>query len=501
MRSSVNKMPSLLGSGRQRAVLVTVVAVMALILAAFAAGSLNAAAHGDRAHARWQQGHRWSGADCSPSQLGQRSQGSAQSSAGFDTSDASSSGSQAGSAGSKRGQSRESGQGHGGYRRGQGSGVDQRSDAAQNVSARASRGGTRWGSNEREADSGTRGAGKKYHRSSDSCEDGSGQRGRSQAGSAARAEDGRAASSWSSEGTGSANQNNSGVGGSETDSAASGSTTGVPTAGSSTTSSDNTSTAGNEGTQPMPAPSAPVAAPPAPLGQCTTGGSAGASGNVSGQSHSGGSGTSEYDVFAEGISTTQPVGLLLHFHGDGASGYGVKEIAAAAKQKNLITVAMDSPGGSTWWQSGSSNAEWVKSLLENVIYKQYNIDRSKVVLVGYSGGAQFITKYLIPGQPSLFCGGAAIMFGGGGSPGGGEDGGNSTLSSTMKMHWYTGQDDNGSGSGASSDGYDALSDSDRGAQYYKSQGYTTTVEHPSGVNHNNIDFGEVVSQQLSRLLG
>lgn len=66
---------------------------------------------------------------------------------------------------------------------------------------------------------------------------------------------------------------------------------------------------------------------------------------------------SSYHVFQHGIDTSQPVGLLVHLHGDGGDEYDVPEgfatcAAAVAAQHNLITVIPRTPDtkSGTWWK-------------------------------------------------------------------------------------------------------------------------------------------------------
>ncbi|MFH5824942.1 hypothetical protein [Georgenia sp. AZ-5] len=237
----------------------------------------------------------------------------------------------------------------------------------------------------------------------------------------------------------------------------------------------------------------------------STGGTGGAFTDRTFQSFTASNGmTSQYHVYASDVSTDEPVGLMLQFHGDGAyefknpsSSYslgGSEGIVAQAREHGMITVPVLSPdkqGSVTWWESGAENADYVADLLSH-LYDQYDIDTERVWLVGYSGGSQFITKFFMPEHSDLVDGGGSVVFGGGGVPGGGSQGFDAGLTPDFPMHWYTGMKDNGSGGS-----YNALRDAQNGSAWYDGQGFATTLETPAGVDHGlSGTFGPVVGQQL-----
>lgn len=214
--------------------------------------------------------------------------------------------------------------------------------------------------------------------------------------------------------------------------------------------------------------------------------------------------TSQYHVYAAGVR--QPAGLVLQFHGDGAyefknpnSSYslgGGNGIVAQARQRGYITVPVLSPdkrGSITWWEDGAANAVFVRDLVAS-LKKQYQIDENNIWLVGYSGGAQFITQFYLPGHSSTISGGGAVVFGGGGTPRVAVKSFSQPLSKRYRMHWYTGALDNGA---TSSDGYNALRDAKAGHAWYAQRGFITSREHPAGVAHGlSGRFGPVMARQL-----
>lgn len=210
----------------------------------------------------------------------------------------------------------------------------------------------------------------------------------------------------------------------------------------------------------------------------------------------------EYHLYAGDLDRSQSIGLMIQFHGDGAyefnnpnSSYslgGTNGIRAQAVSHNMILLAAKSPdaeGTVTWWEQGSANADYARDLIVSVALSRYAIDTERIWLVGYSGGAQFVTQFLFPKYPDLIDGGGSVVFGGGGTPRVTAQPFPADLRSDFPMHWYTGADD--------TVGYNALRDAQRGAEYYAQAGFATTLETPAGVGHNlSGRFGPVVGQQL-----
>jgi predicted esterase len=234
---------------------------------------------------------------------------------------------------------------------------------------------------------------------------------------------------------------------------------------------------------------------------CLTGGSGGEATQAQNQEFTDSAGsTSRYHLYSEAAAANTSSGLLLHMHGDGAYEFenpdsgALADISEHATDHNLVMMGLLTPDSSTttWWQNGDTNSVWVRELLQNVAFTNYNIDRSRIWLVGYSGGSQFITKFMVPDNSDLICGGGAVIFGGGGSSSL-DSSFNPTFVQNFKMHWYTGQDDIGANA---SDGYDAYSDAQRGSATYEEAGFPVTTEHPAGVGHGGLPFGEVVGAQL-----
>lgn len=215
--------------------------------------------------------------------------------------------------------------------------------------------------------------------------------------------------------------------------------------------------------------------------------------------------SSQYHVYASGIPQDHAAGLVLQFHGDDAyefknptSSYslgGASGIVAQSRERGYITVpvlAPDTDGPITWWENGSANADFVADLV-NTLKAGYNIDSEDVWLVGYSGGAQFITQFYLPEHSSQINGGGTVVFGGGGVPRVSAAPFDDALVSDLPMHWYTGAADTGAG------GYNALRDAQNGSAWYAAKGFITDLESPSGLGHNlSGRFGQVLAQHLDQ---
>ncbi|WP_432558906.1 hypothetical protein [Granulicoccus sp. GXG6511] len=212
--------------------------------------------------------------------------------------------------------------------------------------------------------------------------------------------------------------------------------------------------------------------------------------------------SSRYHVYAAGVPQDHAAGLVLQFHGDGAYEFnnptstyslgGANGIIAQARGRGYITVpvlAPDRVGSVTWWENGAANADFVAELVDS-LKAAYNLDTEDIWLVGYSGGAQFITQFYLPRHSAQIDGGGAVVFGGGGSPRVTARPFAPDLVRDFPMHWYVGALDTGPG-------FNALAAARSGASWYAQRGFVTDLEVPSGVGHNlSGRFGTVLAGHL-----
>lgn len=203
-------------------------------------------------------------------------------------------------------------------------------------------------------------------------------------------------------------------------------------------------------------------------------------------------------------SRGNPNGLVVYLDGDGMYGHnnpssswalgGPNGVVNQANLRGYDVVSVKTPAkDGTFWRAGDKNAAYVASLVRTFPAIAF----PRVWLVGYSGGSQLITQFLLPGHSGDFTrGGGAVICGGGGRPRN-----NPSISDGLKtgfpMLWYTGLRDTAANS---EDGYDALGDARAGQSWYASKGLTTTLETPSGLDHDDLGgkFGTVLAGQLDR---
>ena len=181
-------------------------------------------------------------------------------------------------------------------------------------------------------------------------------------------------------------------------------------------------------------------------------------------------------------------GLVLYLHGDGVKGYpsSLPQYAEQARAKGFALLVPQTPdtASATWWKNGTRNAAYLRALLED-IYRKYNVNRGNVWLVGYSGGAELISYYLLPQHNDLFSGGGALLVGGGGMEIPLHFGKKPTddLKSRFPMKWLVGSRDNGAD-------FDALTASQQGRDRYAAAGFHTRREIIPGVDHiKSGDYG------------
>ena len=257
-----------------------------------------------------------------------------------------------------------------------------------------------------------------------------------------------------------------------------------------------------------PAPDPVIVPPPAPTPGmvCPSNGTGGGFTDQLNQSFTAPDGaTSQFHIYAAGIDQSKPVGVVVQLHGDGAYEFGrptagkLLAMSAIAEQRNMILISVKSPdrsGSVTWWENPSVNVPFLQSLLETQVYGKYNIEKNRVWLSGYSGGAEFISLYYVKRQHQTFCGGGALISGGGSvtqaSP---------TIPFTQgfkdsfKLHFYTGQDD-GAGSPISFNGFQAAQ---TGAAQWRDRGFNVSTEFPAGIDHYELDEPKVLSEQLAKV--
>lgn len=164
--------------------------------------------------------------------------------------------------------------------------------------------------------------------------------------------------------------------------------------------------------------------------------------------------SSLYHLYADG-RTSAPNGLVVQLHGDGAGEFASPDsgVLAAynnvAKANNMLMLAPRSPdnvGSRTWWENAASPV-WLLDLLD-YIRSKYAINENKIWFMGFSGGAEVQTYFLLPDYSNRIGSGGNIMLGGGGATGlvfGRQP--TAAFKTTQRLHWAVGSLDSDDGTG------------------------------------------------------
>lgn len=214
--------------------------------------------------------------------------------------------------------------------------------------------------------------------------------------------------------------------------------------------------------------------------------------------------TSQFHLFAAGRTTGSPVGLVVQLHGDGAEEFGIPNGGTlagynqVAKSHNMMLLAPRSPdstGTRTWWEDSYSSA-WLVALVDHVRSVYTTIDPNKIWFVGYSGGAEVLTYYLLSDYSDRLGSGGCIMLAGGGASGlimGKAP--TAAFKTTQRLHWAVGANDTNDGSG-----FNAVAASQGGFDRYGTEGFTRrTREVIPGMDHfqSELEGPRVLGDQLA----
>ena len=128
--------------------------------------------------------------------------------------------------------------------------------------------------------------------------------------------------------------------------------------------------------------------------------------------------SSKYKVnVPDSYNENTPHGLMIYLHGDNAGDYTnpwiFNQLLPVSKERKLITVSVLSPdGGRQWYSKPRVHAEFLHQLIENELFKKYNIDPNHIYFTGSSGGSQFLTGIFVAEFTSNYGGGAFPTCGG-----------------------------------------------------------------------------------------
>ena len=219
-------------------------------------------------------------------------------------------------------------------------------------------------------------------------------------------------------------------------------------------------------------------------------------------------GGSSFHLYAEGIDWREPVGILYYFSGDyfkasqaevfRPEGGILTGLADEAAKRNMILIApippsAAGPNGHTWWERGDENLEWFLDLSSHVT-SIVPASSERTWFMGYSGGAEFITYYVLPDSTAAVGNGGAVMVGGGGAPTKALDSGQR---SGMWLAWSVGdRDTQGATNPPEWSAYDAATE---GEAFYAQHGFDhTTITVIADAAHLDYDLPEILSDDMDR---
>jgi hypothetical protein len=107
-------------------------------------------------------------------------------------------------------------------------------------------------------------------------------------------------------------------------------------------------------------------------------------------------------------------GLLVLLHGSGASSYRefVQEMSGLAQNYRMIAASVLAPNGSGWNEGNQpTNAQFLNDLIQNEVFRLYNIDKRRVIFSGQSSGGGFLGSHFVPLFGENYQGGAFMQCG------------------------------------------------------------------------------------------
>lgn len=258
----------------------------------------------------------------------------------------------------------------------------------------------------------------------------------------------------------------------------------------------------------------------------TTRGSGGAFTNRLHQTYDNGAFSSTYHIFARGIDRSRPIGLMVYADGSGAYGLkhpnstylldadGNRGLVATARKHNMIlltpiapppgcdydgnTAPNTGPDSNCWYDGekgpylARGKAKWSSDLVHQ-IKRQYNIDLNRIVVGGFSSGAQWATQFWAPTFGEKHSVDLTVAIGYGGAPVA-----NPRFSRAYKRQtafaWNTGTADNA----YRPDHYGSIG----GYDWYRKNGFTRThAMWPPGVEHDRPNrFHIIMDREINRFL-
>ncbi|MFI7484118.1 hypothetical protein ACH9EU_17095 [Kocuria sp. M1R5S2] len=212
--------------------------------------------------------------------------------------------------------------------------------------------------------------------------------------------------------------------------------------------------------------------------------------------------TLNYHYYAEGVDWDRPAGAVFYFDGDGTTraeqpeGRFAARLAEVAADTNRAFVFVEAPNGTRSWRAGdtAATAEAVREFATTNITPTTD---AGVLMAGYSGGAEFLSRSLLRhGMDWLPAGSGAAFIGGGGTYGKPIAEATSATAATG-LSWVVGDQDGAYATGSGS--WSAKAAAAEAEAEYRDAGYDETQRITTLGAHTDYDIPAVVANRLSEL--
>ncbi|MEV8165828.1 hypothetical protein AB0O80_08565 [Rothia kristinae] len=218
--------------------------------------------------------------------------------------------------------------------------------------------------------------------------------------------------------------------------------------------------------------------------------------------------TLRYHVYARGIRWDRPVGVVVYLDGDywvpaqsrvhQPTGATMLRLGAIASARNLVLIAVDTPDrryskeGFTWWVRARANGR-VLRVAARLARRRLPVDPARTWVMGYSGGAEFLTFDLLAHRAPAWLRGGAIMVAGGGTRATPQP--PPEAAAHLPLHWWIGQADGSPDS--SGPLWSAQAAAAEGIRAYRRAGWRGIVRHElPEVKHTDYDLPGILRATL-----
>lgn len=230
---------------------------------------------------------------------------------------------------------------------------------------------------------------------------------------------------------------------------------------------------------------------------------------------------SQYHLFSSGIDASHPVGLMVFADGSGGEGFfdpestylldadGGDGLVAVARKHNMILITPIAPppgcddegnphlnrgdAANCWFDPDNAvgKAAWSSDLIY-MVKDEFDIDADRIVVGGFSSGAQWATQYWAPAHGEEHSVDLTVAIGYGGAPIATPNFSQDYKAETA-FAWNTGTADDA----YRADRYGSIG----GYSWYTDRGFNTHATWPKGVGHDRPEqFHHIMDREIIRFL-